>query len=46
MLAYGIPAEYYRTSESIAIEAMKHLTIAIRRCFESAFLRQQIQVDF
>jgi hypothetical protein len=50
MLANGILAdatdEYCHTGESTAIEAMKHFTIAIRKCFEGTFLWTPTRADF
>ena len=50
MLAYGLPAdacdEYYRLGESISSECMKRFVLAIRGCFESAYLRQPTRQDF
>jgi hypothetical protein len=49
MLAYGVPTdscdEYYRLGESTALEAMKHLVVAIRGCFEAQYLQQPTKVD-
>ena len=50
MLAYGVPVdatdEYCRKEESIAIEAMKRFTMAVRACFKSTFLRQPSLADY
>jgi hypothetical protein len=49
MLVYGVAAdatdEYCRLGESTAQEGLKQFLNAIRKCFESEFLRQPSRAD-
>ena len=50
MLCYGMCAdaidEYYRTSESIALESLRHFCLAIRAIYEPYDLMQPTRADF